>query len=97
MPDSDKRQTLRRPITRTVLLATGLSSPLKCRLKDVSTSGARITVNQPSLAPQQFLIVLNFELSRWCEVIWRSETEIGIKFIPPPKSLTKKKPKKAAA
>lgn len=93
MNKGEKRRNTRRTILHTVHLVTGLGPPLKCRMEDVSKSGARIAVSDPKMAPQEFLILLNKGLLRWCEVMWRSEHEIGIKFIRTPHSLTIKKVK----
>ncbi len=87
MDNTEKRQSTRRPITHSVFMATGLGPPLKCQMLDVSEFGARIRVGDPKTAPQEFLIVLDRGLARWCQVVWRSKTEIGIKFIEPPQSL----------
>jgi PilZ domain len=87
MDNTEKRQSTRRPITHSVFMATGLGPPLKCQMLDISELGARIRVGDPKTAPQEFLIVLDRGLARWCQVVWRSKTEIGIKFIEPPQSL----------
>lgn len=58
---------------------------------DISEAGARLRVHDPGAAPQEFLIILGGGLMRWCQVVWRSDTEIGTKFIEPPQSLKKKK------
>lgn len=87
MENTEKRQRDRRPITHSVFMATGVCPPVKCQMLDVSEFGARIRVGDPRLAPQEFLILLDKGLMRWCRVIWRSDTEIGIKFVEPPESL----------
>ena len=91
MRDEDRRQHARRSITRTVHIATGLGPPLKCGMKDVSEAGARIVVSDSKASPQEFLLLLNAGLARWCRVTWRSDKEIGIEFIPPPQSMKKSK------
>jgi hypothetical protein len=91
MNDENRRQHGRRAITRTVHMTTGLGPPLKCAMKDVSESGARIVVSDSKASPQEFLLLLNAGLSRWCRVTWRSDNEIGIQFIPPPHSFKTKK------
>ena len=91
MSDEDRRQHVRRAITRTVHMATGLGPPLKCSIKDVSEAGARMVVFDPRASPQEFLLLLNAGLSRWCRVTWRSDEEIGIQFIPPPVSFKTQK------
>ena len=87
MDHTDKRRSARRTITHTVFMATGVSAPLKCQMIDISETGARLRINDPRAAPQEFLIVLNHGLRRWCQVRWRSDSEIGIQFVEPPQSL----------
>jgi hypothetical protein len=93
MNTNDKRGSSRRDIARIVQMATGLGQGLKCSLKDISSTGARIEITDASSAPQEFLIKLNDGLLRWCRVMWRSEKEIGITFIEAPRSLGTKKEK----
>jgi hypothetical protein len=88
MDDNDKRRDPRRPISRVAHIATGLGPPLECHMSDISGSGTRIEVDYPKSTPQEFLLLLNNDLLRWCRVVWRSDTEVGITFIDPPKSLT---------
>ena len=73
---SDKRATPRREITRKVHMGTGLGPSLECELKDISQTGARLRFNDPNCAPQEFLVRLNDGVVRWCQVMWRSKTEI---------------------
>jgi PilZ domain len=94
---NDKRGSPRARITRTVHMGTGLGPSLECELKDLSAAGARLRFNDPNCAPQEFLIRLDQGVLRWCQVIWRSKTEIGIRFIKIPKSFrTKAKTKDAS-
>ena len=90
MEETEKRQTARRPITHTIFVATGLGPPLKCLMLDVSEYGARLRMGNPRMAPQEFLVLLDKGLTRWCQVMWRSDTEVGIKFVEPPQSLKAK-------
>ncbi|HEY4140019.1 MAG TPA: PilZ domain-containing protein [Pseudolabrys sp.] len=91
MDHHDKRARARRAITSTAHIATGVSQPIACRLKDVSELGARLVVNDPHTTPQQFLLVLGPKISRWCEVMWRSDVEVGLKFTPAPRTVKLKK------
>lgn len=90
MGDIEKRQGSRRSIEHTVHVATGLGPPLKCQMLDVSETGARLRFGDPRVAPQEFLIILGEGLSRWCRVMWRSDTDIGIMFIEAPPSVNPK-------
>jgi hypothetical protein len=96
MKTIEKRKSERRAITHTVRMATGLGPPLECRMKDVSEYGACIKVSDPQSSPQKFLVMLEKDLMRWCEVMWRSEDEIGIKFVPTPQSLKANQTKSVA-
>jgi hypothetical protein len=71
-------------------MGTGLGPSLECELKDISQTGGRLGFNDPKCAPQEFLIRLNDGVVRWCQVMWRSKTEIGIRFIKTPKSFETK-------
>ena len=89
MEKTDRRESKRGAVNHTAHMATGLGLPLKCKMKDVSKTGARIIVAEPKFAPQVFMIVLKDGLARWCKVIWRSNKEIGVKFVAAPQSLKK--------
>jgi hypothetical protein len=54
-----------------------------CRVMDISSSGAKISVATPSPVPDHFQLAF-FEGSQvWnCEVIWRHGKVLGIKFSP---------------
>ena len=88
----EKRGKPRKGIARTVHMGTGLGPSLECELKDISQTGARLGFKDPNCAPQEFLVRLNDGVLRWCQVMWRSRADIGVKFIKTPKSfLTKAK------
>lgn len=55
---------------------------------DVSESGARLLVGHGWSVPDIFLMLLRPGLQRWSQVIWRSEREVGVMFMPPPRSLS---------
>jgi hypothetical protein len=95
--NNDNRRATRRPISRIAHIATGLGPPLECHMSDISESGTRIVVDYPKAIPQEFLLLLNNDLLRWCRVIWRSDHEIGITFIDTPKSLTTAGPPRRVA
>jgi hypothetical protein len=89
---NDKRGSPRQEVKRTVHMGSGLGPSLECELKDLSETGARLKFNDPKCAPQEFLIRLSSGVLKWCQVIWRSESEIGVKFIKTPKSFKLKAP-----
>ena len=97
MDNHDKRSVARRELSHIARVATGVGAPIECRMTDVSFTGARLLVRDASAVPQHFMIVLNDKLSRWCEVIWRDDKSVGLKFTVPPKTLNRKSPRLASA
>ena len=55
-----------------------------CRIIDISGTGARLEIKAVDAVPDQFILLLSYDgrLRRQCSVVWRSETAIGVEFIP---------------
>jgi hypothetical protein len=53
-----------------------------CMISDVSQSGARLDVGDPSKLPDEFTLFLtrNASMRRKCQVMWRHGTQIGVHF-----------------
>ena len=66
------------------------SGPHACVLSDVSESGARIAIDDPAIVPDSFILLLasNGSARRRCEVVWREDHQLGVRFDLP----TAKKP-----
>jgi hypothetical protein len=84
----DKRGGQRRPIRKRVEIATGLGPNQQSYMRDVSAGGARLAAAHGWSVPDIFLCVLGPDLARWCEVVWRSDREVGVQFVQIPASLT---------
>jgi hypothetical protein len=82
---TDLRKKKRRFISHgaRVVLADG-SLLENCRIIDISGTGARLEIKNLTAVPDQFALLLSYDgrLRRQCSVVWRSETAIGIEFIP---------------
>ena len=54
-----------------------------CTLANVSASGAKLTLKTPVEVPDTFTLVLSKggAVRRQCEVVWRTEKEIGVQFV----------------
>jgi hypothetical protein len=54
-----------------------------CMLGDVSEGGAKITLQTHVQLPKNFYLLLSLSGTsrRYCEVVWRKELSVGIKFI----------------
>ena len=63
-----------------------------CRLVDVSEHGAQLTMASAADLPDQFVLLLaeSGKVRRRCLVVWRSEKQLGVRFVagPPRKATT---------
>jgi hypothetical protein len=55
----------------------------KCAVLDVSASGPMIKIKTPNDVPDKFTLLMsrNGKVRRECQVVWRSETGIGVQFV----------------
>ena len=57
-------------------------SVIDCVVRNVSMTGAALEVESPVGIPDTFnLVFVSGELSRKCQVVWRREIRIGLKFV----------------
>jgi hypothetical protein len=63
-----------------IRLAQGVA-PVVCNLSDMSEGGARVALSDPNAVPERFeLILVEGAGGRPCQLVWRSDTEIGLRF-----------------
>jgi hypothetical protein len=82
----EKRKGVRRSFERPAWIVTEKGAePINCTFKDLSKSGARLSVVPPTALPQNFVLHMaaNGSVARKCVVVWKSETgdEIGVAFV----------------
>lgn len=90
---NDKRKAVRRPMQYTAWIARK-GEPLEgCVLSDISEKGARLDVENPESIPEAFMLFLSSRGTprRQCTVAWRTDNQVGVKFVVAPK--TKSNPK----
>jgi PilZ domain-containing protein len=60
------------------------SDVVMCLIIDISAAGARLQVKNPDALPDYFTLLLSHggQLRRHCSIIWRSESAIGVEFVP---------------
>ena len=60
----------------------------KCTMRDVSASGASLVLHPISEVPDRFSLVLSQDgkVRRYCEVVWRSQALLGVRFVSAPAS-----------
>jgi hypothetical protein len=58
----------------------------ECILRDISDDGAKLGVKVPDQIPQEFMLRLTVDgtISYRCRVVWRSDENIGVGFVPTP-------------
>lgn len=75
---------VRRPIRLNAIISgTNGSYITKARTVDLSASGAKLQLDKEVTLPLQFQISLSEKggVQRVCEVVWRSATTVGVRFI----------------
>ena len=81
---ADKRGAPRKNIRwgGTILDADG-TIVSQCTMVNVSASGAKLAVKKPSALPNTFNLLLSKkgEVRRQCEVVWRADKTIGVRFV----------------
>jgi PilZ domain len=80
----DRRRAPRRRINAAAYLYTGDGRPLgECRMKDISTGGARLAHSIVAELPDQLLLLLSKDgaVRRRCQVAWRAENQLGVRFL----------------
>jgi hypothetical protein len=82
----ERRAAQRRGMTWQAIMIDAAGAPIaKCTIVDVSSNGAKLALKQPMTPPDSFVLVLskNGGVRRRCEVTWRSDESIGVRFVRP--------------
>jgi len=79
----DRRSVRRqRVLKRGRIFLPSVPSAIECTIRDVSSMGARLRVNSPLMAPEQFEVALGNSNERTPVVLrWQSSTELGVQFV----------------
>jgi hypothetical protein len=80
---SQRRAARRRNISLSAIVVSAGKLVGPCVLLDVSETGARLTQLGQSDVPDRFVLMLTKDgtVRRDCEVAWRANNEIGVRFI----------------
>jgi hypothetical protein len=77
---SDRRSSPRTKTLKGAQLFWPAGSAVKCIVRNLSETGAKIEVHSP--VPATFDLVFDCDLSRHsCQVVWRKEPMMGVRFI----------------
>jgi hypothetical protein len=80
---SDKRLQRRSTLNvRCWILVGSNVGDVECRVADISDSGAKVTVPDGLKLDGEFKLFLTQDgaVSRTCEVVWRKDCEVGLRF-----------------
>jgi hypothetical protein len=76
----DARKSLRQP--GWIILEGGFAAR-PCVVQNMSTSGAKITMDDPNTLPARLRLAFSRDArtGRPCEVVWRRGKSVGVKFV----------------
>ncbi len=78
----ERRRVRRRRVFKGARISfRGLRAAIDCTVHDFSEQGARLIVESPVGIPDRFDLVINGGPARFCCVVWRKATQIGVAFI----------------
>jgi PilZ domain len=80
----ENRRNVRRTLQHKIAILNSDGSILaSCTMTDVSALGAKITTQEKTEIPDEFVLLLakGGEVRRQCKVVWRKENEFGVKFV----------------
>lgn len=80
-PTERRRFHRRRVLKGAQISFRGLRAAIDCTVRDVTEKGARLVVESPIGVPDQFDLVQSGAAPRFCRVVWRKPTQIGVEFI----------------
>ena len=77
-----RRAQRHRVLQKAHIIFNDRHSTLTCRVRDISTYGARLKLADVALVPRYFSLYLPMTgQERPCEVIWRDIDQLGVRFI----------------
>jgi hypothetical protein len=76
-----RRKEPREPVYRFARIATGRNTVIKCIIRDISPSGARIAMEGSFELPAEVIIATDTGRRLRARVAWRSENEAGLCFL----------------
>lgn len=79
-----KKRELRKSLRQSgwITLEGGFAAR-QCVVHDISSSGAKITIDDPSMLPARLRLAFarDARTGRNCEVVWRRGKSVGVKFV----------------
>ena len=89
---TNKEQADRRSVARRRVLKGGLVvfndryATLSCTVRDLSEAGARLRLGGAPSVPDRFELIIDLDgTEASCQVVWRKDQEMGVKFLASPR------------
>jgi two-component system chemotaxis response regulator CheY len=77
---SDKRAKQRQRVLKPAKIGFNRGSVIDCTIRDISEDGACLRVASALGIPEFFELILDDKTTRPCRIMWRKETQIGVRF-----------------
>jgi hypothetical protein len=78
----EKRQSRRSHVRIAASIRVEEDGPgFPCIVLDISNVGAKLEAGRPQLLPEQFSLVFSTSVQRRCQIMWRGEKFVGVKFV----------------
>ena len=79
---SEKRRSRRARARLAASIRIDDDSPdLPCVVWDLSDGGAKLAAARPLLLPERFMLLFSGNVQRRCQIMWRDEKFVGVKFV----------------
>jgi hypothetical protein len=90
--DCARKATRRRVLKSGVIAFNERFSALPCTVRNLSPTGAQLRVDGTLNVPNTFELLIELDgLEAQCEVVWRKDKEIGVRFASPPRMVAPKR------
>ncbi|MEL7273421.1 MAG: PilZ domain-containing protein [Pseudomonadota bacterium] len=82
-PTQKVERPVREVVTKSATISVdGADRILPCTVRDISKTGARVSITNPAAVPQTLLLIIRSEnLVARARVVWRKVNEIGVQFL----------------
>jgi PilZ domain len=85
--DGPRKATRRRVLKSGVIAFNDRFSALPCTVRNLSSTGAQLRVDGTLSVPNTFELLIELDgLEAQCEVVWRRDKEIGVRFASLPRT-----------
>jgi hypothetical protein len=70
-----------RVLKQALIVFNNAQCAIGCQILDVSDTGAKLMPADVFLCPKEFILKPQIGEPRYCEVVWRKSTSIGVRYL----------------